>query len=189
MSAAKWHVLLTVLLTQALAYWKGNLPYFPIEVSRTAASDPLALNAFRIGILTLIFTLQTTEPYHTAKLFVWLALVCIAVFDDENYKMLHVVGLVMLGFGMAWLAALRKPYGWPILLTAAVIYGIRLVFKFGVLYWFEMDRLDFVGAGHLALAIMSKGQASCKHAPVVLPIFQICGVLQWCCFYALSELL
>lgn len=87
-----------------------KVPYFPIEISRTAASGPVAHSVFVWGIMSTIVTLlyETYRAWRTVSVFqlvfgnpmiLWPIVVFIAWFDDTRHFYLH-NGAVICMLGM-----------------------------------------------------------------------------------------
>jgi hypothetical protein len=197
MDPNKLHILVTILLTQAAAVYTGRAPFFHIEVSRTAASGALPLWIFRIGAASSILTLLATKSLsvqHSPHLFAWVALVMIAVFDDGNWPVMHFVGIGVLALTACYALWLRGGTGGVFAITALLIWILRLVLKVGVVAWYELDKLPMGNMRTLirlltskAMHIMHGGTVACRDPASVIPVFQVCAVLQWVAFYALSH--
>lgn len=105
MECVKGHLLAVVLATQVSALIWGKVPYFPIEISRTAASGAIPLTVFRVGVASSILTLLLARSLNPLTCSVWLCLTVICVFDDVNFWALH-----MLGVGGMILVAIYSVY-------------------------------------------------------------------------------
>lgn len=206
MFAAKVHILLTILATQGISLYDGRVPYFPIEVSRTAASSDLANTVMGLGFSTLFFTLYETNQLNpvTTLLAVGLCLVA-AIKDTESFwGHMFAVGLV---FGAAcWHLYIRvAKFGIPPsellvpFLWAMGVWALRIVFRsLAMLYLdpkLEHERvrgtwLGLTQAGfNRTREIMLKGPLAFEKDSdwfKIVPTLQICGVLQWVSFFALS---
>ena len=190
MTAAKIHLLVTIVV-QTLVCLKdpvSTLPYFPIEISRIAASSRVGKFVFQVGVATLIFTLLLSSEFNGTTLFLYFALMLIAYFDDVNNWGLH-----MLGVGLLFLVGVYHLYneGSSVLrpiLVATLIYFTRLLVKMVVMcdctqyHLFLIDSEFRSSIFRQALQIMYHGSSD----PVIITTFKLCGVLQWLSFYVFS---
>lgn len=74
MDAVKLHLAATVMATQACTLYSGAAPYFPIEISRTAASSPSASRALATGFATLLATMLYTKTLNAVTFTMWAGL-------------------------------------------------------------------------------------------------------------------
>jgi len=204
MDAVKCHLLVTVLATQACALYEGAVPYFPIEISRTAASSPMAMRALAIGFVTLGITLWRTQTLDVITGTMWLGLVVVAAVPDTLNWVLHMAGVAVV-FAAAVVHAHRSRNIAlvPPLVCAVTVYALRIVLKVGVMLAFDPKVRLGLGRGIVPLAKLgfartldvmmlgpgAYGEDAATLWPVIAPIFKVCGVLQWVAFYALSFVL
>jgi len=201
MDVIKAHVLATIVATQIVALLVDrSVPYFPIEVSRTAASGPTALCTMRVGFVLLLPVLVWQQQLTMPTLWLWAALVCIAVADDVRYWTVHMLGVAMMLPPLvvgAWSRSAMVP-----VLVGVSLYLFRLVIKTTVLIVYEVPvgeqraqykqgiqtwlRWLVAKVMERGMAVMYRGADACQHPSVVMPVFKICGVLQWVAFYCLS---
>ena len=129
MLLVKLHLLATVAAVMyAALFIDKRLPYWPIEISRMAASGPAALSVFRAGVTLLLVTIIYGEGSHLAT-WLWVALMQIAWLDDVTSFAGHMAGVVQLGLTCAVQAyAVGQPALWPFC-AAAVIFVSRLWLK------------------------------------------------------------
>jgi hypothetical protein len=196
MDYLKLHLLATVILTQSASVWSGDVPYFPIEISRTASSSALPLLVFRTGVAIVPVTLWFTRTISSVRLpivLAWIGLAMIAGFDDVKWMKMHVAGIVVLILASVFAMLDKKGDGALFILTALLIYAIRIPLKIGAVAWYEFDQLPMGNIWALVkllvgrhMEIMFKGPGACRDPIHVMPIFKICAVLQWVAFYALS---
>ena len=197
MLAVKCHVAVTILATFVSSLIWGTVPYFPIEISRTASSGPVPTLIFRTGCSLLLGTIWATNLLNASTLLMWVGLVIVAQFTDVEHLVPHLAGVALVFAGAASMSSVSK--GLAPLLTAAVIFAIRLPLKVGALVllefgwpspWYMILSPSFVLAVRdKAMAVMYQGpEIACKHYPQSIEsIFQITAVLQWVSFYALSH--
>jgi hypothetical protein len=205
MQAVKLHLLFTVVATQLTALFVDRaVPYFPIEVSRTAAAGPWSQRVFTAGVLSLGGTLLVTGGGANAStLAIWLSLVVIALFDDVYHWTLHMLGVAGLGATVATLLVGSRHWQHDtcVLGLAAVLYLARLAMKALAVWHFEPhdprwspdaspDALLYPlqHCFRLSQDIMYHGGGG-GHAEATLLVFRLCGVLQWVVFWLFSELL
>ena len=117
---------------------EDKVPYLPIEVSRMAASGPLALMVFRSGAIAMFVPLTMEHEWSGPAALLYVALVVIALVDDAWSQAGHMVGVVMLFCAAVWQTWQRGADAVPILVTAGVGFGLRLVAKAGTVWLFEM---------------------------------------------------
>ncbi len=189
----KLHLLVTVLIVQTLALLDrvSTLPYFPIEISRTAASSHMAGLAFRAGAVTSFVTLYYTDALNWVTLLLWVGLMIIAFVPDNLHFAGHMSGVGVV-FVASLLQAWDRPNGLIILTVAMLLFLSRNVLKFLVLQhdsrasWFSLDLYKEVTARNFAIMFSPPGQT--QVAPDVLNVFRLGGVLQWVSFCTLSLL-
>ena len=185
-SAVLIHLVATVVGVQLAAlYVDGAVPYWPIEVSRMAASGPVASSVFLAGALTLGATLHLCGQMTRMNVAMWIALVVIARFDDINHLKLHMAGVAALGaIGIA--SMIRNSAAILPLTVAIALWGFRIVVKVMAVMVFER-RTSIVEAGKHAQTIMMQGpKGTCMLPEHTMPAFYVGGVLQWVVFYVLS---
>lgn len=86
MFLVKIHLLVLVILIQTIALLNTTsaLPYFPIEVSRTAECGELNQWIFPLGVLSLGLTMYLTNYLKAKYSIAWFGLLLLAWFDDKN---------------------------------------------------------------------------------------------------------
>jgi len=179
------HLLIGLGLVQLAALcFSSELPYYPIEMSRIAASGALPLTLFRLVVLSLGIGLHMNS--HLVPYTVWVSLIVIAVFDDVIFPFLHMVGVSMLGMSALWLVYQNKPlysYNFIIVGLAACVFFLRIVAKAAAVYSLEYIHNIQEIPGE-AMAIMYTGYASRD----TIMVFRICGFLQWVVFAILLQI-
>jgi hypothetical protein len=214
----KFHLLCTVIFTQVTALvfsgTNGKLPYFPIEISRTASSSPNAYAVLLAGMLTMSYHIyalyRVTGVLDKPLLFVWSGACMLAIFDDVSNWSLHMVGVfAMVGGGIYIIlnndtqnvsVNVRSLY----CVCAVSVYLIRFLLKSVAVIGFESDVTEavwtpstwfsFITESALrktlvekTLNIMYNGATVCLYPEYTLPLFKASGVLQWVFFYLLVE--
>ena len=191
------HLVATILLVQVSAVWldrTSTLPYFPIEISRTAAESPMANVVLRVGFTTLIVTCILTQTLSWPRFILWFGLMLVAFFPDTVHMARH-----MSGVGILFVAAcLQLSQTWNmqrglLLLFALFLYVERIVLKFVVL-WLTDQRLSdhWAGYGLIKGFAMRNQEIMFGLADPVptdtLVFFKLGAVGQWLCFFVLSHL-
>lgn len=171
--ASKVQTLCVVLLTWGVALFEGNLPYFPIEISRTAASGPLAHGVFVWGIISILPTLlfetffvretvvvifvgtafenassnvqQSMALVFGSPLLLWPIVLAVAWFDDTKHFWAHMTGVAM----VIGLVCANVFLGGsiqrklPVLVCALALFGLSSLMKGGAVVYVEMNEPVF----------------------------------------------
>jgi hypothetical protein len=195
------HVVAVILATQAVAFFidptfntskrERLIPYFPIEISRTAASLPYAANVFKLGVASLAIHLPLFDSTDAQDSLypIWLGLVIVALFDDATYWGAHMLGVLIMAMGFIPLLFERDRL--ILFCSAVLIYGIRIILKGIVVACLEFDvsvtQLPWIlpSVFRKSLEIMQRGSS---HS-FVTDVFRVCGVLQWVSFYLLYRVI
>lgn len=197
----KLALLSCILATWAAAFWDGSLPYFPIEISRTATGK-LSKNVFRYGVLlctVVLFAESTSRVDYLA----WTGLIILSHFDDVTNLLWHQIGVAVMALGVLAKALIADNLYHSLLLflAGATFYTLRLLIKVGVLVVLEFERplnadttvgLLWNVQGfrdkllQQAYAIMFKGESRAKHPKASIYLFSLCGILQWIVFFLFS---
>lgn len=193
MKWVKLHLLLIVLTVQLVALWQQEepVPYFPIEISRTAASGSVNRWLFPLGIVSLGVTLRSRGLLRRYRL-VWVALLCIACFDDKYHPVLNQVGVALLFVTLMRSLLLALPDDEEerlkrvrqhvlVIAAAGSIYLTRFVLKLAIVYLLELQPGDTVY--ERVMEIMHHSEA----VWATLAIFRLCGVMQWLAFGLLAR--
>lgn len=164
-------LLASVLLTAGSALVDGSLPYFPIEVSRLAASSMRSAWIFRIGSIlsSLVLFYEKGLWEHLVACF---GFVLLAWFDDTHHYVMHVVGVVVMLLGAIPLVS------WRVQLCAMILFVARILMKCVMVISKEslfQPRLVF----DQLRSIMLFGTSS----EDTLMVFRVTGALQWVVFY------
>ena len=105
---------------------------------------------------------------------------------------MHMAGVVLLFVAAVVGAALRGRGAILPLATGCALYALRVVLKAAAIVMFEMLRsralLPFSRVWReevfeRSMAIMFRGADACSNPTLTLPVFRMCGVLQWVVFY------
>lgn len=184
MDVVKVHLLVTIIATQLVAlFYDRKVPYFPIEISRTAASGQTSLLTFRVGVLSILLTLFWTGHLTLTTFILWIGLSIVAVFDDVSHWGLHMMGVAVV---FTVMAVRSIEHGSMPVIYAVIIYGVRFLLDAATLVTYEKCAFSPSSFTALHKDIMYRGAVACKRPDVVIPVYRIGGVLQWAAFYALS---
>ncbi len=186
----KLYLLFTICVTVIAAHldFESTLPYFPIEISRVAASSKRTLNLFRMLALTVgPVMLLLGEMKDMASCVVWLGLITLAWFDDVNHLLLHMLGVGILVIG----SMLSHKFNAGTILSALLIYGIRLVIKATVLVTSGAVPITpriVLDLTSKAFDAMFNGSANFTNEQwiEIKPVYMTSGILQWVVFFLLS---
>ncbi len=177
------HVCLVIIATAIAALVYGNVPYFPIEISRLAASGWLASHIFKWGlsILPIAYFLFSTTRVQPVFWAIFIGLQFVTFWDDVNHWFVHMFGVVIIGIS----AIVHVVSTWSnkqaiILSIAACIWVIRLILKFTMVVLFE--RPTTYAPYSIAITAMSIMYDGKCNNPFTLHVFRLCGVLQWIVF-------
>ena len=198
MLLTKLCLLATVVTTSISALVEGYLPYYPIEISRTACgkfSHPI----FVIGILISGVTMVLETKFGWTYL-AWTGLAILAIFDDASYWGVHMMGVGFMVSSTFFLVLFKDPRkNLPIFVCAMILYLTRIVMRTVVVLFIELElpfwsldtwttliRPEFIFEKHMK--IMYNGAQACKFPHIVLPIFRVSGILQWLPFYIMATI-
>jgi hypothetical protein len=152
----KVHTLAVCVMTAAIGVLVDRgVPYFPIELSRTACG-PQSRFVFKWGAASVLPTLcwSVFQQHHKrddSSLFAWLLLhsplpiwVCfmvVAVYEDENHLFIHngaVLGILCVVAGHSLLGgdAQRR---WPVMFCGLLLLGVSVAMKAIVIVYTEHE--------------------------------------------------
>jgi hypothetical protein len=182
-----------------------NLPYFPIEISRTGAKG-FSNMIFSYGSIPLLITMYM-DGYNIGKILILISLFIITFNNDSTYLMRHQLGVLFLAMSFLYNiigSENRKP-NIMIFMTCIILYLIRLVAKssfvlilvfnkeiFSFYTWYEFLTTKQFGLVYEACKdIMYNGEQSNYlignlYTEYIIHIFRLGGILQWIMFYLLS---
>ena len=182
MHITQLHLLITIVATQVTALISGKVPFFPIEISRTAASSSLSYLVFNVGILSFIVTVLLVGLFDWNIFLLWIGLSIISIYDDVNHLNAHNLGLVVVA-----IAAIIRSYTinkWMMSIAAFIVFVCKIIVKVLPMYYCEVSSIHDIH--HRSLEIMYYGSEKSLHPNITIPILQVSGVLQWLLFYLLS---
>lgn len=171
---------ITVLSTWIAGYYDESIPYFPIELSRTA-SGPVSRWVFSIGI-TVCSTLFLSQVWYWPKHerpFVFVAvfgLLLLAWVNDTLHLNAHIAGVIIMGISTFAFVFIKRPQHTGLVLTVMLLWINRYVMKLMMVSYYEG------GGTEVMTDIMFTGQVK---NPDTLVVFKITGVLQWIVFIML----
>ena len=176
------YIVSLVLSIQAIAIFTGKLPYFPIEISRTAEASPYNRILFPIGVICLPLFMYAMNEWSNAYLLALAGLIILAVIDDKTSLMGHQIGVAIMAIGSFYaifsLDNLRTRLS--LLLCAALLFCGRVAMKVIAVVLFE-GLYSFSQVKDKCIEIGYNGMT--RHPQFLIPVFQVCGVMQWLVFY------
>lgn len=190
-----WALVLGVVACMALGLLYDDVPYFPIEVSRTVAG-PVASKAFALMALGSFLAYDWMQ-YESSVTVAWLGFVLLAVIPDSVSVVGHMVGVALMGVG-ALKMVVAKPKTWKWVALIIFVYGFRVVAKSVVVVM--RDTLPYITMEEFfdpwsllafiknrSLGIMF-GEGPAPH-PDTLLVFRLAALGQWCLLLGLARLL
>ena len=198
----KWHLACVVAsVFDAALRVDRALPYFPIEISRMAASGPVALRRFRWGVTLLPLTALATDIALPGELalsmlpFAWVGLMCVVWFDDKHFWNEHMAGLYVMASALFALGALTLGYdAWPRLALVAATSLLAKALKVATIVALESGgdyrqyaTLEAPAMLHARAQRIMLGEEVPKHA-LTRATFRAGGMLQWAGFCVLASL-
>lgn len=180
------HLLLIFFSVTFNALRDPTLPYYPIEISRMAATGDLNKILFPISIISLGLTLWLTGDFRKCLLS-WVGLVILSVFDDKKFLLLHMLGVFVMVIGVIVIGFNSSTADLVIVMCALMLYVVRIALRVIVVCSLEYEQggnlidILFVIKDRMQ-QIMYVGAAACKYPQHTLMVFRVCGVLQWIIF-------
>lgn len=195
LTVIRTHLLISIVWIQCIGLKHGNVPYFPIEISRTAASCAMTKSIFLLTAVTLGGTLLQLRAFdNDLDMFgMWVGLFIVAMYPDDESWGAHMFGLAVLVFGFVVKAykCQNRRHALKIVVSALALYLLRIVLKVAVVWWYCAPT-GVMDIAHVSLGIMFKGASAClatENAPLLIPVFQMGGLMQFVVFYLLSMVL
>lgn len=173
MQTLLWFKLYLIAVVLTTVYFSSP-PYFPIEISRCAASG--AHHIFSMGLfesfLVYAATLKQGVPLSPLVILIWAALSIIGFFNDVDHWLIHMIGVTILVVAVA-LKIKEEKRSFGVFWFAFAVYFSRFIFKAQALLFLEHadDPLQH------NFDIMF-GHAAPLH-PRTLLAFQFAGFFQW----------
>jgi len=168
----------TVVSTMACGVWVDrSVPYFPIEISRTA-TGPLSRRLFPAGA-ALALLVATTEAPNYRALWPFIGLLLLAAVPDDVSWPVHMIGVALMVLGCC--AAISDMRGVVVFAALLGVYAFRLVLKAAVLLPVMDNPADIL---HYGAGIMF-GTREAHGATAIA--FKLGAVLQWVVLYGLLE--
>ena len=189
--------IVTIGLTFLASWWDASVPYFPIEISRTATGETSSL-VFSTGMTLIVFDILrrswSNDGFIPSLWVSCLGIFVLAQYNDEKYWGVHMFGVFLFLVGTA---LYTYKYAWKhkrYFIIAVILYLLRIVCKIIVVFAYELayeDRFWLVFSPFtpaIWVAILGKihEQAHClmMHGTwsneFITPIvFKTCGILQW----------
>jgi hypothetical protein len=192
----KLHLLSGIIILNIIGiFFDSPPPYYPIELSRIAASRSLSLNWFRFLILSLVVHFFIIDEIKTYSLpCIWFSLLIIVVFDDFNHWWLHMLGvaglfLSVIFYGIETSHMPSTVNNAFIIGTIVILWATRVAIKVAAIYFFELkEGQGFGDIGKISQDIMYNGPSVCMNPEITMIPFKLGGVIQWTCFWLMSEM-
>ena len=170
-----------IVITALCGLYDGSVPYFPIEISRTATGS-IGRIVFPTGVV-LVFSFALKEFSTFSQLTPFIGLVVLSVASDTYSWTIHMFGVLLMVIGVIIRVISRNSYEhYAIVVCAIGLYLLRIVMKVIVT---SQDLLgDFSSIGSMktlllkCTAIMYGGNATY----VQLTVYRVAGVMQWLVF-------
>jgi hypothetical protein len=181
-------VIISVVTTALTALFVDkSVPYYPIEISRTA-TGPTSRWVFSLGLTLSVLTLVLEHPTPKKYTLAIIGVLLLAWVDDEVSRFWHMVGVGLLFVGSV-VAISNWKVAWVPLLCGAGIYAARLIIKGLAVIFLEKTTnglLDWRGVATESIRIMYTGQVK---EPMTLRLFEITGVMQWILLWLLYQII
>lgn len=206
----KYHCLLVVCSTFACALlFDQTVPYFPIEISRTASTGRYAQHVFKWGITSILLSLLYEHLYLDSVWFIWFGIMIAAWFTDKDHLYIHGAGVLVIMSSVFYsVVVISEPHLLQrrlcIFTSAIAIEGARMAFKGYVVWFVEMDGgviwspyaywkacINHADIAAHVIKLMFTVEAVEEVAVVpalTLPVLRVTGVMQWLAFYLMTTL-
>lgn len=179
-------ILLSVITTALTAlFYDKSVPYYPIEISRTA-TGPTSRWVFSIGLTLSVIALVLEHPTPKRYSLAIAGILLLAWVDDVVSRFWHMAGVVLLFIGSVLIVDWKT--AWVPLLCGAGIYAARIIMKGLAVTFLEKTTaglLDWRGAANESIRIMYTGQVK---EPLTLRLFEATGVMQWILLWLLYHI-
>lgn len=204
------HYYVFILITSTIltaVFIDTHVPYFPIEISRTA-SGGWAYYILSFGTIPLILTSYADKnKIDETRILMIFSIFIIAYYDDKKYLYEHQIGvlLLMLSFLYNAIKSEHQNANLMIFLTCLIFYILRMIIKasFVLILVFKNDILNFytwynflttrqfIQVYEVCTDIMYNGDKSNylkdnTDTIYLLNAFRLCGMIQWIIFWFLS---
>jgi hypothetical protein len=161
------------------SYIDNNVPYFPIEISRTAASGPYGYYGLCAGTLLLCPYVQGRSDGWIS----WIGLVILAIIDDKMSWTLHMTGVCIMFIGIMLKTDTSKMIAFMLF---GMLFMFRLVLRNVPVCLFEVDEITIGNIIAKNKEIMYTGRCNSE---ITLLMFKLSGVLQWVVFWGTIQLI
>jgi hypothetical protein len=192
-SITKYYVFGLLLITILTSFFiDTHIPYFPIEISRTA-SGGLAYYILSIGIPPLILTSYIDNNLTNGRFMMITSLFIIACFDDKTHLYEHLIGVFLLMITFL-INAIQSDGKMVVVLTCFVLYILRIIIKTGfvLIFVFKKNTLNDLGQMFNTIQdIMYNGENAMllkgnMNKDYIINAFRLCGMIQWMVFWFMS---
>lgn len=185
----------------------GEVPYFPIEVSRTAASHyaSLVLTCV-VAALPFVMACDGNLSVGSHHFVAYSGLVVIVLFDDVKYYTLHGLGVLLLALSALVSAidikrARLKKNKLKLLVVPFVVYITRIILKVTIVWFLEIqEKSHYIPTSLSDLANIVErcrnvgyhgchpSYDGCEYPYITTTTFKLAAVGQWVVFYYLFKL-
>lgn len=192
----KAYLTIGILLVQLVSLFVDrNVPYFPIEISRTAASFHASWTlVFVVSLVPLILAKWHWHNLDYTKYMAIVAVNGIAWFDDVKYYEIHMISVILLltsgilAFGLnRHLKQVQNSVP-----KVLFVFILRIALKIGVVWFLEMQSGLTIPDPSQGAAIIKRinyeGCINCLYPKTTLLAFRLAGLLQWVLFYYLYDM-
>ena len=179
----------TIIWTWLVAYIDDTVPYFPIEISRTA-SGRLCRFVFPFGITIFCISAYYESTYPLSHTLIpIIGLLITSYISDELHWVIHIVGVAVMGLGVTihvLLCAYMRSDGYEFqllyLISSSILCTLYISLKvYGVLIHNKL--VSLYDAYEQGMDINYNGNGT----QIQLKIFKLTGVVQWIIFILLTE--
>jgi len=161
----------------------GAVPYFPIEISRIAASGRYGHYGLCIGTFLLCPIIQGRANGWVA----WVGLLILTAIDDKTSWILYMGACYAHWYPLGNKSSRAKLIAFTCI---GAVYMLRMIIRVIVVALLEADdttELTLKWVAQKNMSIMFTGK--CRYPEVTLLVFKVSGVLQWVCFWAMIQLI
>ena len=192
------------------------MPYFPIEISRTASTGHFSQLVFKWGVASILFTLvyesffaksaaANTAAEDPTLFLVWLGILIAAWIPDRESMVIHGMGVLIIILAVAIKVFSSEAHlvqrNLCIFSCALGIESARMLVKGFVVWFVELDGgkvwdpfayvLAVYNYHEITRHIMKVMFEGVDHAVVpalTIPVLRVTGVMQWLALYLMTVL-
>ncbi|MBX9636665.1 MAG: hypothetical protein K2Q45_03850 [Nitrosomonas sp.] len=186
-----------------------TVPYFPIEISRTASTGRYAQHVFKWGITSIVLSLVYEHLFLDSVWFIWLGIMTAAWFTDKDHLYIHGAGVLLIVasvFYNVWYVSeahlLQRRI--CIFTCALALEAGRMALKGYVVWFVELDG-GVIWSPYAYFNALWMHQDIARHVlklmftvdpiqevaivpSLTVPVLKVTGVMQWLAFYLMTTL-